>query len=269
MTSLHSHASLLVRRCGTVLLALLLLSSQAAAAAEPYVAAAADLKFALPEIADAFARETGRKLKLSFGSSGNFARQIPQGAPFELFFSADEEYARRLAEQGRTEGPGKPYAVGRIAVFAAKGSPVKADSQLGDLAAALRDGRLKHLAIANPEHAPYGRAAAQALRHAGLWEPLQGKLALGENAAQAAQFAASGSAQAGIVPYSLALAAEMARTGTFALIQEDWHAPLRQRVVLLKGAGETARMFYDYLDRPAVAGILRRYGFGLPQGAGR
>lgn len=241
----------------------------ARAAEEPYVAAAADLKFALPEIAEAYTRDTGRKLKLSFGSSGNFARQIPQGAPFELFFSADEEYARRLAEQGRTEGPGKPYAVGRIAVFAAKGSPVKADGELGDLSAALRDGRLKHLAIANPEHAPYGRAAAQALRHAGLWEPLQGRLALGENAAQAAQFAASGSAQAGIVPYSLALAPEMGRAGTFALIPEAWHAPLRQRVVLLKGAGETARLFYDYLDRPAVAGILRRHGFGVPEASGR
>lgn len=256
----------LCRMCGALLLSwLLAFFSSARAATEPYVAAAADLKFALAEVAAAFTRDTARRLRLSFGSSGNFARQIPQGAPFELFFSADEDYVLRLAEQGHTEGQGKLYAVGRIVMFAASGSPVKPDAELRDLGAALRDGRLKHLAIANPEHAPYGRAAAQALRHAGLWEPAQGKLTLGENAAQAAQFAASGSAQAGIIPYSLALAPELGKAGAYALIPEGWHAPLRQRVVLLKGAGETARLFYEYLDQPAVGEVLGRYGFTPPQ----
>jgi molybdate transport system substrate-binding protein len=256
------------RACWSGLL-LLLAAGIGRAAEAPYVAAAADLKFALEEVASAFTRDTGIGLRLSFGSSGNFARQIAQGAPFELFFSADERYALGLFESGHALDGGAIYGVGRIAIYAPMNSRLPPDAELKQLAAALDAGTLRRFAIANPEHAPYGRAAAQALRHAGLWEPLQGKLALGENAAQAAQFAASGSAQAGIVPYSLALAPEMGRAGTFALIPEDWHAPLRQRVILLKGAGETARMFYDYLDRPAVAAILRRHGFGLPEGAGR
>jgi molybdate transport system substrate-binding protein len=230
----------------------------------PAIAAAADLKFALTEIVERFAGETGRQVKVSFGSSGNFARQIEQGAPFQLFLSADESYIARLAKEGLTLSEGTLYAIGRIVIFAPTSSPVRADSKLEDVGAALADGRLKRFAIANPEHAPYGRAAREAIERAGIWEQAQPTLVLGENASQAAQFATSGSAQAGIIPYSLALAPAVAQRGAYALIPEDWHRPLRQRMVLLKGAGDTARRFYDYLRQPEGRTILERYGFVLP-----
>ena len=229
--------------------------------ATPAVAAAADLKFALPEIALAFERESGRKLRLSFGSSGMLAQQITQGAPFELFFSADENYVAMLQRNGRGEDGGRPYAFGRIALFIPNGSPVQADRNLRDLAAAARDGRLTRLAIANPEHAPYGRAAREALQHLGIWETLGDKLVLAENAAQAAQFAASGSAQAGIVPLSLTRAADLATRGAFVTLPEAWHSPLRQRMVLVRGAGNTARQFYAFMQTPAARSILERHGF--------
>jgi len=227
----------------------------------PAVAAAADLKFALPEMAQAYERESGRKLRLSFGSSGMFAQQIIQGAPFELFFSADEHYVTMLRKAGRSEDEGKLYALGRLALFIPDGSPVQADRNLRDLAAAARDGRLKRLAIANPEHAPYGRAAREALQRFGIWEALGDKLALGENAAQAAQFAASGSAQAGILPLSLVHGADLATRGAVITLPESWHAPLRQRMVLVKGAGATARQFYAFMQTPAARAVLERHGF--------
>ncbi|MBI3523119.1 MAG: molybdate ABC transporter substrate-binding protein [Betaproteobacteria bacterium] len=230
----------------------------------PVVAAAADLQFALPEIVEAFERAGGRKLRLSFGSSGVFTRQILQGAPFELFFSADEAYVEQLQRAHRTVDAGKLYAVGRLALFIPTGSPVQADRNLADLAAAARDGRLKHLAIANPEHAPYGRAAREAMQRAGVWAALENKLVLGENATQAAQFAASGSAQAGIIPLSLARAPAFADRGAFVTLPEEWHAPLRQRMVLIQGASDTTQRFYAFMQTPAARAILVRYGFTPP-----
>jgi len=230
----------------------------------PRIAAAADLKFALSEIATLFERETGRKLSLSFGSSGVFRRQIEEGAPFELFFSADEAYVDALIQAGRGEGAGAAYAVGRLTLFVPHGSTIRADARLEDLQRATRDGRLKRLAIANPEHAPYGRAAREALMNAGVWQTLQGKLVLGENAAQAARFAVSGSAQAGLIPYSLALAPEIARQGNSILLTAELYAPLRQKMLLLKGARETSRLFYTYMRQPRARAILLRHGFEAP-----
>lgn len=236
----------------------------ARAAAVPVVAAASDLQYALTEVAAAFERSSGRAVKLSFGSSGNFVRQIIQGAPFELFFSADEAYARELSERGLTVDRGALYALGRLALFVPNGSPVKADAGLDDVAAALADGRLRKLAIANPEHAPYGRAAREVLMKTGLWQTAQAHLVMGENISQAAQFAASGSAEAGIVAYSLVLSARMARAGRHVLLPAAWHAPLRQRAVLLKGAGDTARLFYAYAQSPRARAVFEKYGFVLP-----
>lgn len=232
----------------------------------PSVAAAADLKFALVEVAAQFQKETGRSVKLSFGSSGNFARQLEQGAPFQLFLSADEAYIHRLVEKGIARDAGALYAIGRVVLFAPHGSPLKVDPAMRDLKAALADGRIRRFAIANPEHAPYGRAARAALQSAGLWPALQAKLVLGENAGQATQFAAAGSSQGGIIPLSLSKAPEIARLGTFAPIPAEWHAgePLRQRMTLMKNAGDTARAFYDWLQRPAARAIFTRYGFVLP-----
>jgi molybdate transport system substrate-binding protein len=230
----------------------------------PAVAAASDLQFALTEVAAAFAAETGRAVRITYGSSGNLYRQIAQGAPFELFLSADESFVQALAAAGRTEDEGALYAIGRVVLFAPHGSTLRVDADLDDLRAALADGRVRRFAIANPEHAPYGRAAEQVLRTRGLWEALLPRLVVGENVSQAAQFATTGSAQGGIIAYSLALAPAVGARGTFALIPADWHDPLRQRMVLVRDAGETARALYDYLARPAARAVLIRYGFALP-----
>ncbi len=242
---------------------------RAATVDDPAIAAASDLKFALEDVATRFRADSGKAVRLSFGSSGNYFRQIGQGAPFQLFLSADEDFVLRLYQAGRTEGRGVLYATGRIVLFAPKGSPLKADEDLAGLRAAIAANRIRRFAIANPEHAPYGRAAEQALRKLGLWDALQGKLVLGENVSQAAQFAASGSTQGGIFAYSLALAPAVAQQGSHVLLPEHLHQPLRQRMVLIKGAGESARACYAYLQLPAARKILEQYGFVVPAGAGQ
>lgn len=243
-----------------------LLGGTASSQQPPVVAAASDLQFALEDVAQSFQRETGKAVRLSFGSSGNFHRQITQGGPFEVYLSADESYVLDLAEKGLTEDEGVLYAIGRLALIVPKGSPVPADGGLDGLAAALEAGRIGKFAIANPDHAPYGRAAREALQHKGLWDALQGRLVLGENVSQAAQFATSGSAAGGLVAHSLVLAPRMEGRGEWALVPAEWHTPLRQRMALVKGAGETAREFYAYVQAPAAREILERYGFTLPEG---
>lgn len=240
----------------------LALNSAAPGAAEiPNVAAAADLQFPLQAIASDFSRRTGREVRLVFGSSGNFYRQIAEGAPFEVFLSADEDLVFALAREGRTQDAGVLYAIGRIVLFAPTGSPLKPDPEMKDLAAAIADGRVKKFAIANPDHAPYGRAARDALQEAGLWESVRPLLVLGENVAQAAQFATSGSAQGGIFAYSLVRSPALAKLGTYALVPAAMHAPLKQRMALIKGAGATATEFYHFLQQPGARAIFRDYGF--------
>ncbi len=175
------------------LLLFLLPSGVRAQVDAPAIAAASDLKFALEDIATRFRADTRREVRLSFGSSGNYFRQIGQGAPFQLFLSADEEFVFKLHDSGRTEDRGVLYATGRIVLFVPKGSSFTADAKMSGLKQAIEGNVVRRFAIANPEHAPYGRAAEQALRKLGLWDALQGKLVLGENVSQAAQFASSGS----------------------------------------------------------------------------
>lgn len=263
-TSVHRLDSLILRwlSCAAIALGTLV---PAHAQTVATVAAASDLKFAIEEVAAQFEKATGQKLRLVFGSSGNFKTQILQGAPFHLFMSADENFVYELADAGKTEDRGRAYAVGRIGIMVPKGSPLKADGELQDLAAALKDGRLQKFAIANPEHAPYGARAKEALQHQKLWDGLQGKLVLGENISQAAQFATSGSTQGGIIAYSLALSPAVARMGSFALIPASWHQPLKQRMVLVKGAPPAARAFHEHLSTPAAQAIMVRYGFAMPK----
>jgi len=229
------------------------------------VAAASDLKFALEELARQFERDTGHRLRLVFGSSGNFYSQILQGAPFHLFMSADEDFVFRLHDAGKARDRGRLYAYGRIGILVPPGSPLRPDGSLQDLAAALQDGRLKRFAIANPEHAPYGARAKEALEHAGLWLAIAPRLVLGENISQAAQFATSGSTQGGIVAYSLVLAPQVARLGDFALIPQTWHQPLAQRMVLMRNAPPAAQAFYTYLGTPGAQAVMARYGFAMPK----
>lgn len=236
----------------------------ARAADVPNVAVASNLQFAMPEIAAAFKRETGFDVRLAFGSSGNFRRQIAEGAPFELFLAADREFVDALGREHRTVDDGTVYAIGRLALFVPTGSPLTADSGLKDVARALEDGRLRKFAIANPELAPYGEAARQVLTRAGLWTAIAPRLVLGENIGQAAQFAASGAAQGGIVAYSLVRAPTMAGRGSYALLPATDHEPLVQKMVLLRTAGATARALYDFMQGRTARAILARHGFDVP-----
>jgi molybdate transport system substrate-binding protein len=255
-------------RLSAALLAGWLLAAPGIAQERPaLIAAAADLKFALAEVASAFARETGHVVRITFGSSGDLARQIEQGAPFDMLMSADERYVEYLVSKGLTRDAGVRYAVGRVALFAPRASPLRVDPDFRDLRAAASDGRITRFAIAHPDHAPYGRAARDVLRKLGLWTRMQSALVLGENASQAMLFAASGSCQGGIVPLSLSIAPEVAALGAFERIPAEWHAPLRQRMVLVKRAGTVAAAFYDFVQRPVAARqILPRFGFETPDG---
>ncbi len=230
----------------------------------PIVAAASNLKFALDEVLLLFQRETRHALRVVYGSSGNFYSQIMQGAPFHLFMSADEQFVQQLAQAGRTHDEGKIYAYGRIGIMVPRGGRLRPDPELRDLTDALREGRLRRFAIANPVHAPYGILARQALQTAGLWEAIQPHLVFGENVSQAAQFATSGATDGGIIARSLALAPTVADRGVFALIAEDWHKPLAQRMVLLRNPPPVAQVLYDYLATPAAQAIMTRYGFAMP-----
>jgi molybdate transport system substrate-binding protein len=231
----------------------------------PRIAAAANLNAVLPEIVRAFERRSGRKVELVFGASGTLARQIQDGAPFDLFLAADEEFPNRLAAAGLTTGAGVVYAVGRLALFAPTGSPLAVDPELRGLATLLSAGGVTRFAIANPEIAPYGRAAEAVLRKRGLWETLRPRLVLGDTIAQAAQFATTGNAVGGLVAFSLALAPELASRGTHAVIPDADHPPLRQRMVLLERAGPAAADFYAFLQTDTARALFRKHGYGVPQ----
>ena len=254
----------LCKRLAVLWLAASALAQPTIAQDTPNIAVAANMSAAMPAIVDAFAQATGRSVKITYGSSGNFRRQIAQGAPFQLFLSADEDYAEALAKDGHAENAGAVYAVGRLAFYVPQGSPVRLDNKLKDLGAAADDGRLKRLALANPDLAPYGRAARESLERVSLWEAVKGKLVLGENVGQTARFLATGEAQAGFIPLALAAGPELKARGAWATVPESWHAPLRQRMVLIRGAGDTARRFYDFLLGPQAQALLKQHGYASP-----
>jgi len=244
---------------------LLGMPTELAAQRPPTIAAAANLNFALTDIANQFERAQGARVELVFGASGTLTRQIQDGAPFEMFLAADEEFPNQLSAAGLTRDPGVVYAVGRLVVFAPKGSPLAVDEQLQGLARLVKAGGTNRFAIANPEVAPYGRAAEAVLRKRGLWDALRPNLVLGDSITQAAQFATTGNAVGGLIAYSLVLTPGFADRGTYAVIPEADHPPLRQRMVLLKQAGPIAAQFYAYLRGEAARGILRKHGFAVPE----
>jgi molybdate transport system substrate-binding protein len=229
------------------------------------IAAAANLNFALTEIATQFERSVGARVELVFGASGTLTRQIQDGAPFDMFLAADEEFPNQLAAAGLTRDAGVVYAVGRLVIFAPKGSPLAVDDRLEGLGRLLKAGAAIRFAIANPGVAPYGRAAEAVLRKRGLWDALRPNLVLGDSIAQAAQFATTGNAVGGLIAYSLVLSPGFADRGTYAVIPDADYPPLRQRMVLLKRAGPAAAQFYAYLRGEAARAILRKHGFTVPE----
>ncbi len=232
--------------------------------AAPVVAAAASLRYALDEIAARFETETGQTVRLTYGSTGSLVHQIENGAPFQLFLAADDASVKRLADEGRTDGTPSVFAHGRISLVAPKGSPVAVDGELKGLRQALAAGTVQHFAIANPEVAPYGRAAREALQSAELWRSIEPRLVLGENVGQATQFATTGAAEAGIIANSLAVSGDVASKVMSALIPEAWHQPINHGMALLKGAGATARAFAAFVRGKEARAILERNGFSAP-----
>jgi molybdate transport system substrate-binding protein len=232
-------------------------------AQEIAVAAAADLKFAMDDVASQYEKQTGNKVNVTYGSSGDFFSQLQNGAPFDLFFSADIDYARRLETAGLAE-PGTlyPYAIGRIVIWAPADSKVDV-TKLGWKA--LLSGSVQKIAIANPEHAPYGRAAVAAMQKAGIYDQVKAKLVYGDNISQAAQFVHSGNAQVGIVALSLAVSSAM-QGGRRWEIPADMHPPIEQAAIVLKNGRNknAARSFLDFVKAESARAILAKYGFSFP-----
>lgn len=234
-----------------------------AAAEEITIAAASDLNFAFKDLVAEFEKATGTHVKLSLGSSGNFYSQIQNGAPFDLYFSADIGYPRKLEEAGLTV-PGSlyRYAVGRIVIWTGSQSNISLTKGFD----ALREPGIKKIAIANPKHAPYGRAAVAAMEHFKVYDQIKDKLILGENISQAAQFIESGACDIGVIALSLALAPTMKARGTYWEVPAGAHPPLEQGAVILKSSTRqgAARQFLEFMKGVPGQEIMQRYGFTLP-----
>jgi molybdate transport system substrate-binding protein len=222
------------------------------------IAAAADLKYVLDSLVVIFNRQHPQaRATVVYGSSGKFYEQLSHDAPFDLFFSADSEYPRRLQQAGRTAGVPQPYALGRLVLWSRKLNP--GAQGMNTLLAP----QVKRIALANPTHAPYGRKAEEILRTYKLYDQVKPKLIFGENIGQAAQYAATGAADAGLLAYSLALSPELRRLGKFYLIPATAHTPLQQSFVVLKRASgnATAAAFATFMATPVARQALKKYGF--------
>ncbi len=239
------------------------------------IAVASNMQPAMQQIQALFQREpdalqTGKpasaKLRIVYGASGNFVSQVLQGAPIALLLAADEQSIERLHAAGRSEDGGVVYASGRLALFVPQQSLAvwQPDAAMQGLRQALQRQQIQRFAIANPELAPYGRAAREALQAVGLWQSIQSRLVLGENIAQGAQFASGGSTQGGILALSLALTPALQQRGRHVVLPASLHQPIHQRMALMRGAGEAARALYRYLQQPAAQAILLAHGYAAP-----
>jgi len=247
-----------------LLLMIAALASRFAIAEEITVAAAADLNYALGELASGFESRTGIKVTMSFGASGNLYSQIQSGAPFDLFFSADEDYPKKLASAGTADASSlRIYALGHLVLWVPNNSPF--DPQKSQMELLTQTG-VTRIAIANPQHAPYGRAAMAALEHYGLKSRVADKLVFGENVSQAAQFVQSGNAQAGLIAMSLAESPAMRSAGRFWMLPSDSYPELQQGAVIVSASKhkKAVRAFLDFVLSPEGADTLRKYGLTPP-----
>jgi molybdate transport system substrate-binding protein len=240
-----------------------LLWTTAGSAQELRVAAASDLRYAMQEIATHFEKETGNKVSISYGSSGNYYNLIQNGGPYDLFFSADIEYPRNLEAAGLiVPGSLYEYATGKLVLWVPQNSPL----DLGKGIDVLLDSRVKKIAIANPSHAPYGRAAVAAMQNARVYDRVQEKLVRGDNISQTAQFVQMGNADIGFIALSLAISPTMKSTGRFVEVPVPTYPPIKQAAAIVKASKQQdlARRFLDYFEKPESAEILRQYGFVIP-----
>jgi molybdate transport system substrate-binding protein len=252
-------------RFGSIFLAAVMFSAAIGAQAQEIrVAAAADLKFVLSDLAGQYEKLTGTKVNVTYGSSSNLFSQLQNGAPFDLFFSADIEYPRKLQAAGLAEPETLyKYALGRIAIWTRADANIGVAKQGWNL---LLDPSVQKIAIANPDHAPYGRAAVAALQKAGIYEQVKSKLVYGENISQAAQFVQSGNAQAGIVALSLAASPGM-KDGKRWEIPADMHPPIEQGAIILRAANNKAqaRALLQFVKSADGRATLEKFGFTVPE----
>ena len=244
------------------ILMIVALAESLASAEQITVAAASDLQSAFQDVAARFQKETGSTVRMTFGSSGNLFSQIQNGAPYDVFFSADVDYPKKLEASSLTE-PGTlyQYATGKIVLWVPKASKL----DLGQGLKVLLDPSIKKIAIANPAHAPYGRAAVAAMRHEKVYDQVTAKFVLGENISQAMSFVSSGNADVGIVALSLALSPALKEQGRYAEIAAEIYPPIEQGAVVLKSSQNkvVARKFLDYLKTAVMVDLLRSYGFSV------
>lgn len=248
----------------SMLLIIVAFAFRAATAEQITVAAAADLNYALKDLAGRFESKTGNKVTLSFGASGNLYSQIQSGAPFDLFFSADEEYPKKLAAAGIADASSlRNYALGHLVLWVPNNSPFDPQKLQMEL---LTQPAVTRIAIANPQHAPYGKAAIAAIEHYGLKDKVADKLVFGENVSQAAQFVQSGNAQAGLIAMSLAKSPAMESAGRFWVVPSDAFSELKQAVVIISASKhkETAQAFLDFVLSPEGAATFQKYGLNPP-----
>ena len=246
-----------------ILVLLVALICQSCSGQEITIAAAADLQPAMQEMAARFEKETGNTVKLIYGSSGNFFQQIQNGAPFDIFFSANLDYPRRLEAAGLTvPGSYYQYAKGKIVIWVPRESKIDLSSGMQALLAP----SVKKIAIANPQHAPYGQAAVAALQQENVYDKLKDKFVLGENISQTASFVVSGAADAGIIALSLVLSPNMRDKGRYVAIPDGDYPPIEQACVILGRSKnkDTARQFLSFLRTAAAGELLRSYGFDVP-----
>jgi len=259
----HREIYATMKRIGVALVLCCVLAVGAGAGAEGEkitVAAAADLSYALKDLAQRFTKATGTEVKLSFGASGNLFSQIQNGAPFDVYFSADSSYPQKLADAGLVERSSvRTYAVGHVVLWVPNAlglDPQKLKMEL------LTDEKVQRIAIANPQHAPYGRAAMAALEHFGLKEKVAAKLVMGENISQAGQFVQSGNAQAGLIALSLAVSPAMKDAGRYWELPADSYPELSQVAAVVSASKHkaAAQAFLNYVTSAEGRAILQQYG---------
>lgn len=227
------------------------------------VAVASNLTHTVTGISAAYFQEEGEKVNLTFGSSGNFARQIVQGAPYQVFISAGMKYVDFIRDNGREIIDLKPLVLGRLSLYIPESSKLERQATLADALKTIQYGEFRRIAIANPEHAPYGQAARDALVNAGVWVVNHKKLLVGENAAQAMQFCLSGSVDMCIIPASFLVLEQFTGKGNSFTIPQNWYPPITQYAVLLDGSGEQGERYFNYLSAAPSGAIFEKYGYSL------
>lgn len=230
-------------------------------AGEARIAAASSLTFALNQIADQFQQATGHQLKISYASSGALTRQIRQGAPFELFLSADDVFSKILYQENLAPDQGTAYSKGRLVLFVPQQSALKPDADLSSLITALEAKQLRHLSIPNPQFAPYGQQAEKALKNAGIYDRIRPALILGENASQSARFVTTGAVDAALLPLSIAIIMKQQDQGEYVVLSTTLCPSLEHHMVLLNHAGVVAQAFYDFMLTDKAQQILNQHGF--------